>query len=272
MDVIRSYFEENPDLFAALVALVAVVGGLAGSVIGAKIQANGGRAQATAAREAAQISSEAQRVAALWTVRHVQTAEFIQQARQVVRAADRAYTTDDEGSVREALQVLTQKQAQVELIASRCVIDGAANVVRSVEDFARLALKRGPAAYAEFVLQRIMTSGSCTVEVVEAARLLTELKGVYRNYGVQEISEEGLQGLDRDALNSVLRAQRDASAALGAVPGIRRHHVDAVLEHAGNRELPLDYQELEGLYEASMAALVTTARTMLKSEDGFAAS
>lgn len=47
VDAYRRYFEENPELFAALalVAIMAVLGGLAGSVIGAKIKANGGRDQ-----------------------------------------------------------------------------------------------------------------------------------------------------------------------------------------------------------------------------------
>ncbi|MFJ5142761.1 hypothetical protein [Streptomyces sp. NPDC088707] len=69
------YFEDNPEIFAALVAAIAILGGLLGSIIGAKFQANGGRDQAAAAREAAKIAAEAQHIAALWSVRHMQTAE-----------------------------------------------------------------------------------------------------------------------------------------------------------------------------------------------------
>ncbi|MEU3690321.1 hypothetical protein [Streptomyces narbonensis] len=69
MDAFKQYFEDNPEIFAAMVAAIAILGGLLGSIVGAKIQANGGRDQAAAAREAARIAAEAQRVAALWNVR-----------------------------------------------------------------------------------------------------------------------------------------------------------------------------------------------------------
>ncbi|MGW2304998.1 hypothetical protein [Streptomyces sp. NPDC001809] len=40
MTAFRQYFEDNPEIFAALVAAIAILGGLLGSIIGAKIQAD----------------------------------------------------------------------------------------------------------------------------------------------------------------------------------------------------------------------------------------
>ncbi|MGW4701732.1 hypothetical protein [Streptomyces sp. NPDC004285] len=109
------YFEENPEIAAALVAAIAVVAG----IVGAKIQANAGRAQAAAAREAAQIAAEAQRVAALWSVRQVQVAEFLEQIREVRRLGDLFYTQDStDGALTsqfcEAERLMVRKEAEIE--------------------------------------------------------------------------------------------------------------------------------------------------------------
>ncbi|MFH8628223.1 hypothetical protein ACH4A8_41165 [Streptomyces vietnamensis] len=86
------YFEGKPEFLTAVAAIIAIVGAL----IGAKIQANSGRAQAAAAREAAQIAAEAQRVAALWTVRQVQVAELIRSANTLYRKSSRLWKVEDE--------------------------------------------------------------------------------------------------------------------------------------------------------------------------------
>ncbi|MET9346268.1 hypothetical protein [Streptomyces termitum] len=129
MTAFRQYFEDNPEIFAALVAALAILGGFLGSIIGAKIQANGGRDQAAAAREAAAATNEAQRVAALWTVRHVHMAELLQRVDEVHRLARLFFAEDStsglESQLREARQAVVQKQAEVELIAPGPVVDAA---------------------------------------------------------------------------------------------------------------------------------------------------
>ncbi|MEU6168062.1 hypothetical protein [Streptomyces tanashiensis] len=159
MNSLRTYFENNPDLFAAFIAALAIIGGLAGSLLGAKIQANGGRDQAQAAREAAEIAAEAQRVAALWSVRQVQTAEFIQQVREVSRAAEQLYTQEITAElteqVRDACQVMLLKQTEIELVASNAVIVSADVLVKSVEEAVELAQRRGPSRHAQTLLNQL---------------------------------------------------------------------------------------------------------------------
>ncbi|MFC8177210.1 hypothetical protein, partial [Streptomyces sp. NPDC057325] len=133
MTAFRQYFEDNPEIFAALMAAIAIVGGLIGSIIGAKIQANGGRDQAAAAREAAKIAAEAQHVAALWSVRQAQVAEFIHSLREVRRVSmlyyDHHATTADLGTqLREAQQALGRRRAEIELIVPETVVLAAKEV------------------------------------------------------------------------------------------------------------------------------------------------
>ncbi|WP_369149067.1 hypothetical protein [Streptomyces sp. R44] len=154
------YFEENNEIFAALVAFLAIGGGLLGSVIGAKIQANGGRDQAAAAREAAQIAAEAQRVAALWTVRQVLAADYIHQTRVVVEATKKLFKEDDEdGHLRSQLDedwlTLMQKRAGLELTATLPVVDVLKEVNETMAAFVKVGLEHGQEVYAQTYLTRL---------------------------------------------------------------------------------------------------------------------
>ncbi|MEV4949767.1 hypothetical protein [Streptomyces sp. NPDC053755] len=71
IDAIKGY----PEVFAAVVAFLGIAGGVLGDFIGARIQLRGGRAQADAARDAARITAEAQRPAALGDDRRRETAQ-----------------------------------------------------------------------------------------------------------------------------------------------------------------------------------------------------
>ncbi|MFE1378175.1 hypothetical protein ACFW6S_04345 [Streptomyces sp. NPDC058740] len=132
MDVLK-YFEENPEIFAAL------VGAIIGSLGGGWIQARGGRDQA-AAREAAKIQAEAQRVAALWTVRQVQIAEFIRAVNGQVQRCDRLWFELDSDSdalsdeiAREADE-LDLRWAEVRVLLTENAVTAAGHLVLAVND------------------------------------------------------------------------------------------------------------------------------------------
>ncbi|MFH9736534.1 hypothetical protein ACH4MA_02395 [Streptomyces roseolus] len=153
------YFEDNPEIFAAIVAAIAILG----SIIGAKIQANGGRDQAAAAREAAQIAAEAQRVAPLWSVRQLQVAEFIRCAREAVVISQRLYEAepDDEElrrQVHAAYQAMESKAAELILIATEKVVDAVEATLLAAEELEREAMNSGPTAHAESVFTRLYLS------------------------------------------------------------------------------------------------------------------
>ncbi|MFE5484062.1 hypothetical protein [Streptomyces sp. NPDC056527] len=87
------FVKDNPEVFAALVAAIGILGGIAGNWISAAVQAAGGRAQANAAVDAARISAEAQRMAALREDRKAQLAVFIRCARTVADGLYRMEST-----------------------------------------------------------------------------------------------------------------------------------------------------------------------------------
>ncbi|GGT54670.1 hypothetical protein GCM10010271_68170 [Streptomyces kurssanovii] len=258
MDVLRSYFEENPDLFAAVVAALAIVGGLLGSVIGAKIQANGGRDQAAAAREAAKIAAEAQRVAALWTVRQVQIAEFIQGVREVRRISDLFYKQNAvvdglDVQLSEAQQVVSRKLAEIELIVPFAVVLAAQKVTESLDCHVRLVHVAGPAEYFLQYVQR------------------------------QVFSEDAAQSALANQAEDALGAMRAAVDPVDPRPGARRFQVavgalrdatGATVEQAvsvvafvANGEFPSMVAENSEELALRMSVLIEAARATLKSGD-----
>ncbi|MEV6201114.1 hypothetical protein AB0M64_14140 [Streptomyces sp. NPDC051771] len=167
------YFEDNPEIFAALVAAIAVAGGLLGSVIGARIQANGGRDQAAAAREAARIAAEAQRVAALWAARQLQIAQFVQSARDVVDVCNRYYEEGDDGSLilplRDATQAMRLKAHEVELVAPQEFVEAARQVLLSVDRYSSEASEHGQTGHTHLLITRLLASED--EDVARTARL-----------------------------------------------------------------------------------------------------
>lgn len=237
------YFEGKPELFAALVAAIAVVGG----VVGAKMQANGGRAQAAAAREAAEIAAEAQRASTLWSVRQVQVAEFVQAVREAVRLSDRFYLEPDGGELQNrahaAYQAASLKKAEIELIASRGVVNAAQAVLLSASEYSMEARSGGPTSYAELTLLRLnFSSDEETARAAEAANAAFYFGGEtsYSSRLELLLAVPGLSSAQ------AYRLARDASH-----PGQREQS-----REDANRDL-----------EEKLAEFVVAARDMLNSED-----
>jgi hypothetical protein len=251
VEAVWKYFENNHEIFAALVAALAILGGLIGSVLGAKIQANGGRAQANAAREAAQITSEAQRVAALWTVRQVQTAEFIHNVREVLHTSHLLvvdeHTEALRAQVQETGQAMRRKFAELQLIAPLPVVAAAQLVVNSADLYQNLNRARGPAQRALFILLRLTGDENSAVSA-PASR-----------------ARDGLEALRRgDASASTVRLM------LADVPGLTETQAELLI---GDAEEPA-YGPVRARAESEVreraARLVEVARTMLRSDDDVA--
>ncbi|MCX5232918.1 hypothetical protein [Streptomyces sp. NBC_00233] len=243
------YFEENHEIFAALVAFLAIGGGLLGSVIGAKIQANGGRDQAAAAREAAQTAAEAQRVAALWSVRQVQTAEFIRSVRELVWSSNRLFEvldSDSQTQAEAARQALGLRVAEIELVVPRDVMTTAHAVYESAVQYWDLAWTASPLLSAERNLR--LLAGSNDPETGRAA--LEAIRVLY---------DDGASHLAR-------------LGALTAVPGLPHHQVVLLVENRRDPEPSVWHQKDEAgrALNERMDELVTAARAMLRSEDDVA--
>ncbi|MFB7609786.1 hypothetical protein [Streptomyces gardneri] len=251
MNGFRQYIEGNPEVFAALVAFLAIGGGLLGSVIGARIQANGGRDQAAAAREAAQIAAESQRVAALWSVRQVQVAQFIQSARELVAVSALLYRSggDDVGlrdlgdRLEAASRAMALGLAEIQLVAPAGVVVAATRVAHSAKRFQSMTLLWGPHLAARVALRRLSSGEDRAVggAARAAMRVLDD-----RHSGVTSCRE-----------------------ALAAVDGLGEGHVQLLggrhRRRASDRQIRVWRNGWERDFNDAMVALVLAARGMLKS-------
>ncbi|MFE6222972.1 hypothetical protein [Streptomyces sp. NPDC057854] len=259
MAALRQYFEDNPEIFAALVAAIAILGGLLGSIIGAKIQANGGRDQAAAAREAATIAAEAQRVAALWSVRQVQMAEFIRGVREVQRVAA-LYSSQDadsvDGQMQEAHHLVAQKLAEIELIMPFDVAQAAKGVHRHLEPFAATIQIAGRAEYFFSILRRQAFSDD-PAESELARRALEAL---------DELREEAAGSVN--SADDKMRRYRDAIEALRAATNAPVLEAVMVATHVDSSPSSEPFRRrLQAELAENMSALVAAARAALRSED-----
>ena len=258
-----TYFEENDAIFAALVAALAIVGSYLAGVRGAKIQSKGGHAQAAAAREAAKIAAEAQRVAALWTVRQVQVAEFIQLLRERERATLRLYSENDaDGTVQAQIDetgfAVRRKAAEIQLIVPSSVMRAADDVISALDKFVATSSVAGPARYFRVVLGEAMWS-SDPAQAVLAGRARSSLDAL----GTDAIADD---------TESRIRALSAADEALrAAVVDITDTQAQVVVAYAtGGREWSdRERGEAERVVER-LDMLVEAAREMLKSEDDVA--
>ncbi|MGW4939467.1 hypothetical protein ACWEQH_41930 [Streptomyces sp. NPDC004166] len=257
MDALRHYFEDNPEIFAALVAAIAVVGGLVGSVIGAKIQANGGRDQAVAAREAAQIAAEAQRVAALWTVRQIQVAAFIQSVREARRLSELFYLQNavEDGldvQLREAWLDVVQKRAEIELVVPLAVVRAAGEAAATLEVMTAVAQIAGPGTYfmedlnVQVLSPNLIQSGLAG----RALNTLDALRGASSNSCADEFAE--------------------AVEALRAATNATVEQAVAVSSYVIRPRFPSEVAENRAKLNEKLTTLINAARVMLKSEDDVA--
>ncbi|MEU5216593.1 hypothetical protein AB0G79_10390 [Streptomyces sp. NPDC020807] len=245
----------NPEVFAAVVAFIGIGGGILGNFIGARIQVRGGRAQADAARDAARITAEALRLATLRDDRRREIAQFVQKARQTVSHAKALYQQDREGvdqeAVRTAYLELSQKQAELELIAPASLVELAHRVVVAVESCMDLADDRAP---AERVRRGLEVIPVLSTHYLWAQRALRALDGArVANLARDGDEYEAFRSAARTALEELPHMSEDERLLL--LDDTYRFHL---------RERRRDHDES---LNAALGELVTAARRLLKSED-----
>ncbi|MET7540036.1 hypothetical protein [Streptomyces sp. NPDC005507] len=141
MDWIIRAVRDNPEVFAALVALVAVFGGLAGSYIGAKIQAGSGRAQANAATDAAQIMVEYQHLATFHADRRAVLASYLSKTTAAIRSIGQVIDGEAQ-DMEAALDTLEVVHGELELVAPPDVVTAGRNLLQQVMEMYELAHNR----------------------------------------------------------------------------------------------------------------------------------
>ncbi|MEU7389151.1 hypothetical protein [Streptomyces tanashiensis] len=149
------FLERNPVALAAVVPFLAIVGGIFGNWISAKVQAGGGKAQANAAVEAARIAAAATRIAALRDERRIALAQFIQCTRELLKLSERLYRFDQAEAMKSAHDQLMLARSELELVAPQHLVDLAEQVMEASERLGELALTRGPAARARLALAEV---------------------------------------------------------------------------------------------------------------------
>ncbi|MFJ6252880.1 MULTISPECIES: hypothetical protein [unclassified Streptomyces] len=266
MNAFRQYFEDNPEIFAVLVAAIAIVGGLAGSIIGAKIQARSGQDQASAAREAAQIAATAQHVSALWTIQQVQIAEYIQGVRDARRLISSFYQEDclngeAAALARELMHALDQKQAEIELIASETVVSAAIKLNEDVQFALMLAINTGQPYYVQMKVQKQLESPDPgdTATAQQAQEDVAELAAVARR---ADLGDAGDAELDE--------AWRRARFALSQISGVSEELISRVLPELALNGWPREQDTREFAIDRKTQGLVAAARRMLRHEDDVA--
>ncbi|MFB7609900.1 hypothetical protein [Streptomyces gardneri] len=180
MDEFRKFFEGHAVFFGVVVPILAIVGSFAGSWAAGWMQARGGRDQAAAAREAAKIAAEAQRVAALWSIRQVQIAEFIRNARELVRVSEELRERPIDADLRResgtALRAIALCAAEVEVTAPQDVVEAAYALSGTLRDLLDEAQDIGLTSCATDALFELCGSSDTATAgaAIEAHRALND--------------------------------------------------------------------------------------------------
>ncbi|MGW2207066.1 hypothetical protein [Streptomyces sp. NPDC001774] len=222
------FIKDNPEVFAAVVAAIGILGGIAGNWISAALQAAGGKAQANAAVDAARISAEAQRLAALREDRKAQLAGFIRCARKVAEDLNQLFDTHyRQFPVSEHYDELGQMWDQIELVAPENIRNLAAEVVEKAFDNRQMAVTRTLGRRVRERLAEAADRPEDGMETATAARLsllrLGELYVASRTPGDGD-QEEAMRTSARNELSQIpwlTEDERDLLLEDAMVPTLR---------------------------------------------------
>lgn len=248
MDRAIDFVKSNPEVFAALVAAIGIVGGIAGNWISARVQAAGGKAQANAAVDAARITTEAERMAALREDRKVQIAAFIRCAREILKHTELMFLEEGHEEATEAgHEELMQLEGQLELVAPETVLAHAERVMDGVGRSIELAFQRGPGARAERALTRVHREGHPAAH--RAVRCLAELRAAH-SAGDENLGEQ-------QAFRSA------ATTALDDVPSLTNEQKHLLVLDATWPPLDPALREITTARANAVRDLVSAARSVL---------
>ncbi|GAA2267936.1 hypothetical protein GCM10010232_70480 [Streptomyces amakusaensis] len=252
MDFIK-HVGTNQAAFTVIVACLAILGGIVGNWISAWLQSRAGRAQAAAAKEAARITAEAQRLAALYTDRRVLLARLVETTRLVHTAIVEASEPSSGNASRDGVTTIwplvdqmRHQQTELSLVAPEDVMQSCGILHKSTQDSIELLVERGPARWAQARLD-----GMPGADAARAREVLDELRECHR----EELPEGDIE-LFRDAARQALRM----------VPGLEDPDPDALVGDVWKVPAQPLFHAATQKNAASLAQLINQARQVLSAE------
>ncbi|MFE6020812.1 hypothetical protein ACFQ6O_30070 [Streptomyces sp. NPDC056441] len=248
-----------------VVALFTVVVAFGGTWLGAKVQANGGVAQARAAREAAEtaaaatlqaVREQADRAAAaahaatMHDQRTSATSNLLRTAREFTRAVHALFRGPDTGAVENAYNELIHAQGAVELVAPPALTAASARVVETAVNFEHLARIRGEAYRAWRQVRGIPSYLPEYADANAAVSALLAFRAAYES--------------DSDNVGA---RHNEASAALARVPSLTPEQRSALLNDCTRPEVGLLVDQCSQEHNEAMTEFITRARTILGVND-----
>ncbi|MFB6905540.1 hypothetical protein ACFCWB_14885 [Streptomyces bacillaris] len=254
----------------ALIGAAGVCGTIAGTIVGARIQAYGGYAQAQAARDAAATAAQAARRQALHDLRWTSLTALLRAAAECMEATGQMYTSSEvradaeRAEMERAYHAYRLVQAEAELAAPpklRETLDGMRRAVMGAWDDVRM---QAPTERAQRALDELCREGDTAA--INAKEGLTRL----RTSGAP---------LWNPRLGNPPTEYEVVIDALNAVPRLDRQQVRLLLASAA---VPLEYEhnrfenvrgarrartERQHAYEAARRELIAAARDVLNTNE-----
>ncbi|MFE5628334.1 hypothetical protein [Streptomyces sp. NPDC056543] len=256
----------DTEITVALIGAAGVGGTIIGAIVGARIQANGGHAQAQAARDAAETAAQAVRRQALHDLRWTTTTALLRAAGESMEATGRLYLAAPDADTERAeaervLHAFRLTYAEAELAAPpgiREEIEAVDQVVRTAHYLARM---RAPAERAWRVLDDLCRQGNAAA--LHAKGALARLRATDA-----PLWNPSLGGGDPPP------EYDEVITALNAVPQLQREQVRLLLgvaavplEYERRRENVInarrDWSEQDYRYQAARQKLIEAARRVL---------
>lgn len=229
------------EIVVALIGAVGVMGTIVGTVVGARFQANGGHAQAAAARAAADTAARAAWHQTMRDLRWTVLSAYLRaaaEADEADEAAHRTGTPADVEAAKKAFHAYRLAYAEGELIASDAMIPALTTLNERMQRSHHKAMQRAPVTAAMRVLEDRRRLGDSA-----ASQALQRL-------------EEGMElGLAQPGMVDIARN------ALRLVPetAARLHGLSVILSWDDAYEAIIDYTPAA----RARSERLTTARTSL---------
>ncbi|MEU6486115.1 hypothetical protein [Streptomyces sp. NPDC046887] len=231
---------------SAFIGAVAVGGTALGTVLGGWVQARGGRAQAQAAQQAAEIAARAAHQQALYERRWSLLAAFLRAASECMEAADQLYTTDSLPEARRRWHACTLAHAEAELGAPAALLGPVDELRAAVGRMYRTAQRSAPASRALKEVRRRAKQG--------------EERAVHA-LGAMEALWEADRSLPLTGRTSAPE-YANAEQALNALPGYDEEHAALLMGRTSRQwqAARADREARKDDHQQARRELVTAAR------------
>ncbi|MFJ3807278.1 hypothetical protein ACIPWE_13100 [Streptomyces sp. NPDC090073] len=204
----------DTEITVALIGAAGVLGTIGGTVVGARIQANSGHAQAQAARDAAATAAQAARGQALEERRWGVLTTYLRSADLCVDTVAQSYESGSLAENDSAYKVFMLAQAEAELAAPTDMDTHLAEMHNAVRNIWSTADIWAPHGWGWRALNEMAQSGR-----PEAEQARTALQGL-RGEGHREAR----------TFAQIRAEHEELSAALRALPGFGTDHVSGLLQ------------------------------------------